>query len=67
MREAGAGEYEISAAAEIMDLANIINMRDTDASRTAAVESILNIKSRLEGNAVAENEKEKAEAQIQPE
>jgi hypothetical protein len=46
MREAGAGEREVQAAAELMDIVNIINMGDTDASRRAAIESILRIAER---------------------
>ena len=49
MRGAGAEEKEVSAAAELMDIVNIINIGETDASQRAAIESILNIKSRLEG------------------
>ena len=63
MQGAGAGENEVKAAAELLDIANIINMGDTGASQRAAVESIFNIKKRLEVNAV-EQKKEKTQAQI---
>jgi len=46
MRDGGAGEKEVIAAAELMDVANIVNMRDTDASQRAAIASILRIAER---------------------
>lgn len=60
MREAGAEENEVKAATEILDIVNIINLGDTDASQRAAIESILKIKNRLEG--ISLEEKEKAQA-----
>ena len=61
MRQAGAGEIEVNAAAELMDIANIINIGDTDKSHRAAINSILSIKSRLEGSTVEKEEKKQAE------
>lgn len=49
MRKAGAGEKEVQAAAEVLELVNIINIGDTDASRKTAIESILKITKRLGG------------------
>lgn len=57
MSDAGADENEVSAAAEVLDIANIINMGETDASQRAAIESILKIKIRLEGTILEEKEK----------
>ena len=59
MREAEADENEVSAAVEILDIANIINIGETDASQRAAIESMLKIKKRLEVNAYEEKAKEK--------
>ena len=64
MRAAGAGETEIKVAAELLDVANIVNMGDTDASQRAAIESILNIKNRLEGADVEKKAKEKIKAKV---
>jgi len=49
MRDGGADENEVQTAAELLDISNIVNMGDTETSQRAAIESILNIKSRLEG------------------
>jgi hypothetical protein len=46
MRASGAAESE--AAAELVDIVNIINMADTGESQRAAIAGILNIKKRLE-------------------
>lgn len=48
MKEGGAGEAEVTAAAEILDIANILNMGDTDTSQRAAIKSILRMITRLE-------------------
>jgi len=64
MQGAGAGENEVTAAAELMDIVNILNIADTDASQRAAIESILNIKNRLEE---ADRAKKEKETQIQTE
>lgn len=50
MRESGADEADVKNASELLDVINIFNMGDTAASRNAAIESILRIKSRLEEN-----------------
>lgn len=60
MSRTGAGEAEVAAAMEILEIASIINMGDTDASRRAAIESIMKIKNRLEEADHAEKEKEQA-------
>lgn len=57
MREAGAGENVVNAAVEVLEIASIINMGDTDASQCVAIESILKIKNRLEGITLEEKEK----------
>lgn len=57
MRKAGADENEVRAAAEILDIVNIINIGDTEASQRAAIESILKTKNRLERKTVEAKEK----------
>jgi len=49
MKLAGAEDSEVQTVAELLDVVNIINIGDTDASRRAAIESILKIKNRIEG------------------
>lgn len=61
MRKSGAAESDVIAARELLEIANIVNMGDTEKSHTAAIKSILNIKNRLESNSYAEKE-EKQEA-----
>lgn len=61
MRKAGADENEVRAAAEILDIVNIINIGDVEASQRTAIESILKIKNRLERKTV--ETKENAQAQ----
>jgi len=61
MRQGGAGENEVSAAAELLDIASVINIGDTGKSQYAAINSILKIKSRLEGATVEKEKKEQAE------
>lgn len=51
------GEEAASAAMELLNVINIISIGDTNANRRAAIESILIIKSRLEGNAFETKEK----------
>lgn len=57
MRKAGADEREVKTVSELLEVVNVINIGDTDISRKAAIESILNIKNRLEGQAYEEKEK----------
>lgn len=61
MRKAGADENEVRAAAEILDIVNIINIGNTEASQRAAIESIIKTKNRLERKTV--ETKENAQAQ----
>lgn len=60
MREAGENANEANPATEVLEIATIFNMGDTNASQCAAIESILKIKNRLEGNDVEEKEKAQA-------
>ncbi|GHU42267.1 hypothetical protein FACS1894111_05920 [Clostridia bacterium] len=46
MRKAGEKESEVNEAEGILDIANIINMRDTGKSKRSAIESILRIMER---------------------
>lgn len=57
MRKAGADENEVRAAEEILDIVNIINIGDTEASQRAAIESIIKTKKRLERKTVEAKEK----------
>ena len=43
LHRAGADIDEIETAAQIMDIANIVNMGSTDKSQRAAIESILRL------------------------
>ena len=55
MKAAGAGETEINAAAELLDIANILNIGDAPTSQRTAIDSIINIKNRLEEQPHEEN------------
>ena len=61
MRESGADEREVQAVSDLLEVVSVLNMGDTDASRKSAIESILNIKNRLERN----SDEEKTETQAQ--
>lgn len=59
IREAGAGEEEAKAVEDLLEVVNVLNIGDTEESRKAAIQSILNIAGKLEGKAhEAETEKE---------
>ena len=54
MRKSGADEKEVEAVLDLLEVANILNIGDTDTSRKTAIGSILNIAEKIGGYSVGD-------------